>query len=333
MAEFAAWIQGSESTLQNAFKRDKFSGYLDYLHFETLLESFPRSERYRFAEWSRFGVDPASLSSEPSLWFGSEGAKTQLHQDAYGVNIVAQLYGKKRWVLFPPSASEYLYPTRVPYEESSTFGSVNLDRPDRQSHPRFTECDSAREAVLCPGDVLFVPKHWWHHVECLETSVSINQWIDKPSDAYDRVCEAVVCAVVNISQDIAKNNDALGLFGPTETPREPKECIEILEETLSSYQNARAVHDVGKQRIAHNNREREGYKETSIKEEGLPLQYLLAGESRNAETKLEDSGASDARQHTASVEGSPEGNSAFTQRFIQALTKPDVVDAIVRHLL
>lgn len=37
---------------------------------------------------------------------------------------------------------------------------------------------SMLQVTLEPGDVLFVPKKWWHYVESLETSISINTWIE-----------------------------------------------------------------------------------------------------------------------------------------------------------
>ena len=32
--------------------------------------------------------------------------------------------------------------------------------------------------MLEPGQVLYVPKHWWHYVECESTAISVNTWIE-----------------------------------------------------------------------------------------------------------------------------------------------------------
>jgi len=36
---------------------------------------------------------------------------------------------------------------------------------------------SKYEVVLKPGQVLYVPKHWWHYVECESTAISVNTWV------------------------------------------------------------------------------------------------------------------------------------------------------------
>lgn len=46
------------------------------------------------------------------------------------------------------------------------------------------------------GDVLYVPKHWWHFVESEDTSLSVNVWIDAADDPKDRVTEALTRVLV-----------------------------------------------------------------------------------------------------------------------------------------
>lgn len=50
--------------------------------------------------------------------------------------------------------------------------------------------------TLEPGDVLYVPKHWWHFVEAVDTSLSVNVWVDAPDDAQDRAKEALARVLV-----------------------------------------------------------------------------------------------------------------------------------------
>ena len=57
-------------------------------------------------------------------------------------------------------------------------------------------CDCV-EVVLQPGDVLFVPHRWWHHVENLDIAVSVNTWIQIPEDEEARCKEAIVKTLVN----------------------------------------------------------------------------------------------------------------------------------------
>ncbi|XP_037089742.1 HSPB1-associated protein 1-like [Pollicipes pollicipes] len=127
-------------------------------------------------DWGVFGFAGRG-AAESTFWLGTAGAHTLCHRDTYGLNLVVQLAGRKRWTLFPPADGPLLYPTRVPYEESTVFSAADLRRPDFH---RFPDLASTHPhiVVLEPGEALLVPRHWWHLVENLETSVSINTWVN-----------------------------------------------------------------------------------------------------------------------------------------------------------
>ena len=47
--------------------------------------------------------------------------------------------------------------------------------------------------LLEPGDVLFVPRHWWHQVTTVSPwSLSVNTWRPHPQDNTARLAEALV---------------------------------------------------------------------------------------------------------------------------------------------
>lgn len=143
-------------------------------------------------DWKPLGFEGRS-GKDSTIWIGSSGAYTPCHFDTYGCNLVAQICGRKQWILFPPEDADCLYPTRIPYEESSVFSSVNILSPNLKAHPLFKRCHPYI-VTLEPGDVLFVPKHWWHFVQSLDASVSINTWMELPknSDISARLNEAIV---------------------------------------------------------------------------------------------------------------------------------------------
>ena len=114
--------------------------YADYKYMSQLCSDKP--ELLSAVKWEVLGF-PQLDGKDSTLWVGSEGASTPCHYDTYGSNIVVQLSGRKKWMLFPPeTGEECMYPTRIPYEESSVFSSVNVTCPDLARFPNFANAKS-----------------------------------------------------------------------------------------------------------------------------------------------------------------------------------------------
>jgi hypothetical protein len=53
--------------------------------------------------------------------------------------------------------------------------SVDVEHPDLARFPNFAKARHM-DAILGPGDALFLPKGWWHYVRALTPSFSVNFW-------------------------------------------------------------------------------------------------------------------------------------------------------------
>jgi hypothetical protein len=55
---------------------------------------------------------------------------------------------------------------------------VDFDAPDLAAHPRFVDAMAEAQTVeLEPGDAIFIPSMWWHHVEGLaDFNILVNYW-------------------------------------------------------------------------------------------------------------------------------------------------------------
>ena len=113
----------------------------------------------------------------PRIWIGN-ALKVQTHYDLL-YNIACVVGGRRRFTLFPPDQLHNLYIGPVDFTPSGTpLSMVRFTDPDFAKYPRFVEAmRHAVQAELAPGDGIYIPYGWWHHVESLTPfNVLVNYW-------------------------------------------------------------------------------------------------------------------------------------------------------------
>eukprot|EP00316_Scyphosphaera_apsteinii_P024106 CAMPEP_0119304332 /NCGR_PEP_ID=MMETSP1333-20130426/5577_1 /TAXON_ID=418940 /ORGANISM="Scyphosphaera apsteinii, Strain RCC1455" /LENGTH=324 /DNA_ID=CAMNT_0007307189 /DNA_START=351 /DNA_END=1328 /DNA_ORIENTATION=+ len=121
---------------------------------------------------------PAASLHSCQLWAGhGGGSSTPCHFDARH-NLLAQLLGSKQVFIVPPCHSFDLYPVAVG-EARDNYMQAQLDEPDLNRFPALSRV-RVLQATLSEGDVLWLPRYWWHLVrQCDESSenVSLSFWL------------------------------------------------------------------------------------------------------------------------------------------------------------
>ena len=126
-----------------------------------------------------------------SLWIGTP-TRIAAHND-FPDNLACCVAGRRRFTLFPPDQFRNLYLGPIDNTPAGRAVSmVDFHAPDFEQHSRFSEAlRNAQVAELEPGDALFIPSMWWHHVEGLSAfNILLNYWwrdtprfLGQPQDA------------------------------------------------------------------------------------------------------------------------------------------------------
>lgn len=128
-------------------------------------------------------ANPLPLKIPPAtarVWIGN-ASHVSTHFDL-SPNLACVVAGVRRFLLFPPEQVGNLYvgPLEVTMA-GQPVSMVNPDQPDLQAYPRFAEARRhAQEAVLQPGDAIFIPSFWWHNIQASgPLNILVNYWWDR----------------------------------------------------------------------------------------------------------------------------------------------------------
>jgi LPS sulfotransferase NodH len=157
----------------------RFADYVDLVHSGRVTDDYYLVANNGFFErpWTRplladCPVFPAYLrpsdgGAQCFFWYGPAGTLTPLHRDTSNI-LIAQVAGRKRYRLIPAAQWRCVY-----NREGGVFSDVDAAQPDLDRHPEFRDA-TVLDFVLEPGEVLFMPVGWWHHVLALEVSISVS---------------------------------------------------------------------------------------------------------------------------------------------------------------
>ncbi|CAI9107755.1 OLC1v1007191C1 [Oldenlandia corymbosa var. corymbosa] len=110
-----------------------------------------------------------------NLWMNSTQSRSSTHYDPHH-NLLCIVSGCKQVVLWPPSASPFLYPLPI-YGEASNHCAVDIQKPDFCAYPRAKRSDDfSQKIILHAGDALFIPEGWYHQVDSEDLTIAVNFW-------------------------------------------------------------------------------------------------------------------------------------------------------------
>lgn len=150
-----------------------------------------------FAHENSMPLLPATV--EPRAWLGNRVTIAAHHDPSE--NLACVVAGQRRFTLFPPDQVANLYPG--PFEltpAGPTISMVDFDQPDLDRYPNFQRAlDKVLVADLVPGDAIYIPYLWWHHVRSTASfNLLVNYWWAPFASTRGHPLEAMIHAMSSI---------------------------------------------------------------------------------------------------------------------------------------
>jgi len=165
-----------------------------YMGSTPIGESFPGLR-------GEFDMPLVPEGTEPRIWIGNRTVVSTHHDGSS--NIASVVAGTRTFTLFAPEQVRNLYPGPIEHTMAGPQVSlVDLDAPDFDKYPRYKDAlATARTADLGPGDAIYMPPLWWHHVRATsDFNVLVNfWWHDRPQISREPM-EAFVLSLLSLRQ-------------------------------------------------------------------------------------------------------------------------------------
>lgn len=144
-------------------------------------------------------VDLQGRDALASIWIGNR-TRIAAHYDLPD-NLACVAAGRRRFTLFPPEQLANLYIGPLDFTPAGqAISLVDFRQPDFERFPQFAEAlPHGQVAELEPGDALFIPSMWWHHVEALDRfNVLVNYWWRQSPGYMDTPTTALMHAIMTV---------------------------------------------------------------------------------------------------------------------------------------
>jgi len=134
-----------------------------------------------------------------SIWIGNR-TRIAAHHDLPD-SIACVVVGHRRFTLLPPERLGNLYLGPLGFTPAGqAISLVDFANPDFERFPKFAEAlKHVHVAELAPGDAMFIPSMWWHHIESLDAfNVLVNYWWRRTPRFMDSPMNALMLAVLTV---------------------------------------------------------------------------------------------------------------------------------------
>ncbi len=144
-------------------------------------------------------IDLGGRDALGSIWIGNR-TRIAAHYDLPD-NLACVVAGRRRFTLFPPAQVENLYIGPLDLTPAGqAISLVDFLQPDLERFPRFAQAmEHALTVEMEPGDALFIPSMWWHHIQALEDfNVLVNYWWRQTPAFMDTPMNALMHALMSV---------------------------------------------------------------------------------------------------------------------------------------